>query len=80
MGDGTTVTCQGAGTPYQDSFGKTESPDCGHRYEKQGNPYTVTATSHWVVDWHGAGQSGTFTLDLTNETQIVVGEAHVITQ
>lgn len=80
MGDGTTVTCQGAGTPYQDSFGKKESPDCGHRYEKQGNPYTVTATSHWVVDWHGAGQSGTFTLDLTSETQIVVGEAHVITQ
>lgn len=80
MGDGTTVTCQGAGTPYQDSFGKKESPDCGHVYEKQGNPYTVTATSHWVVDWHGAGQSGSFTLDLTSETQIVVGEAHVITQ
>lgn len=80
MGDGTTVTCQGSGTPYQDSFGKKDSPDCGHRYEKQGNPYTVTATSHWVVEWHGAGQSGTFTLDRTNETQIVVGEAHVITQ
>lgn len=80
MGDGTTVTCRGTGTPYKDSFGKKESPDCGHRYEKQGNPYTVTATSHWVVDWHGAGQSGTFTLDLTSETQIVVGEAHVITQ
>ncbi|MGI5189368.1 hypothetical protein ACQEVI_14610 [Promicromonospora sp. CA-289599] len=80
MGDGTTITCQGAGTVYQDSFGVKDSPDCGHRYTKQGDPYTVTATSHWVVNWHGAGQSGTFTLDLTNETQIVVGEAHVITQ
>ena len=80
MGDGTTVTCQGTGTAYQDGFGVKESPDCGHRYEKQGDPYTVTATSHWVVDWHGAGQRGTFTLDIPNETQIVVGEAHVITQ
>ncbi|MFE7507171.1 hypothetical protein [Promicromonospora sp. NPDC057488] len=80
MGDGKTITCQGTGTPYQDSYGTKDSPDCGHRYTGQGNPYTVTATSHWVVDWHGAGQSGTFTLDLTNQTQITVGEAQVITQ
>jgi hypothetical protein len=80
MGDGTVVTCRGTGTAYQDSFGVKDSPDCGHRYEKQGAPYTVTATSHWVVEWHGAGQSSTFTLDIPSETQIVVGEAQVITQ
>ena len=34
MGDGTTVTCTGPGTPYDTSEGKAESPDCGHRYTK----------------------------------------------
>ena len=32
-GDGTTVTCTGPGTPYQDSFGAAPSPTCGHLYK-----------------------------------------------
>ncbi|MES9511360.1 hypothetical protein ABWJ92_34015 [Streptomyces sp. NPDC000609] len=31
MGDGTTVTCTGPGTPYTSDRGETLSPDCGHR-------------------------------------------------
>lgn len=86
MGDGTRVTCTGPGTPYADRYGKQESPTCGHRYDKMstGQPdgaYQVTATSHWVVEWNGGGQSGTIDLDLTtNPLPIRVGEAQVLTQ
>ncbi|MFF3531502.1 ATP/GTP-binding protein [Streptomyces rubiginosohelvolus] len=34
MGDGTTVTCNGPGTPYTPDRGKSMSPDCGHLYER----------------------------------------------
>ena len=81
MGDGTTVTCHGPGTPYEDRYGKTDSPDCGHRYTEQGDPYTVTATSYWVAQWQGPGDiGGTIELERTTQTQVIVGEAQVITQ
>lgn len=32
MGDGTTVTCAGSGTPYRDGAGVADSLGCGHRY------------------------------------------------
>ncbi|GHJ97725.1 hypothetical protein SNE510_72440 [Streptomyces sp. NE5-10] len=34
MGDGTTVTCAGPGTPYKTGYGATDSPTCGHRYTR----------------------------------------------
>lgn len=86
MGDGTRVTCTGKGTPYADRYGKQDSPTCGHRYEKMSSDqpdgaYQVTATSHWVVEWTGGGQSGTIEFDLTTEPlPIRVGEAQVLTQ
>ena len=79
MGDGTTVTCVGAGTPYEDRFDIMDSPDCGHRYTKQGK-YEVTATSYWTVQWEGMDQSGTILRDFTSTANIVMGEAQVITQ
>ena len=79
MGDGSTVVCRKAGTPYADSFGKRSSPDCGHTYTRQGT-YTVRATSYWVVAWAGIGQSGTIPIDFTESTVITVGEAQVLTQ
>ena len=79
MGDGTTVTCVGPGTPYEDRFDTKESPDCGYRYTKQGK-YEVTATSYWTVQWEGMGQSGTIPLDFEATANIVMGEAQVITQ
>ena len=83
MGDGHVVTCDTAGTPYQDSFGKADSPDCGYRYARTsvGQPnhaYTVSATSHWAVDWRGGGQTGTINLDLTQNAQIRIGEMQVL--
>jgi hypothetical protein len=79
MGDGTTVTCVGAGTPYEDRYDISDSPDCGHNYTEQGE-YEVTATSYWTVQWQGVGQSGTIPLDFTSTASIVMGEAQVITQ
>ncbi|GGO85090.1 ATP/GTP-binding protein [Nocardioides phosphati] len=86
MGDGTKVNCATAGTPYNASYGKAESPDCGHTYQKSsstqsGGKYTVTATSDWVITWAGAGQTGTIRLNgLTRTVAIAVGEAQVLVQ
>jgi len=84
MGDGTEVVCETTGTPYEPSYGRQDSPDCGHTYTKSSaykpdEAYTVTATSNWVVTWSGAGQTGTIRLDgLSRSTQIRIGEAQVL--
>jgi hypothetical protein len=84
MGDGTSVTCRTPGTPYEDRYGFSDSPDCGHRYTRTSagrpnNAYPVSATSYWVVDWTGpAGSSGRITLDLVSRTSIVVGELQAL--
>lgn len=86
MGDGKKITCTGKGTPYADHFGKQASPTCGHRYAKMSanqpeGAYQVTATSHWLVEWTGGGQSGTIEFDLTTDPlPIRIGEAQVLTQ
>lgn len=78
MGDGQVVSC-GAGTPYDDSYGKAPSPTCGHVYTRQGS-YTVRATSHWVITWAGIGQAGTITMDLSQNAPVTIGEAQVLKQ
>jgi hypothetical protein len=84
MGDGTRVVCDTAGTPYDPSYGRRSSPDCGHVYQRSsahrpGESYTVTATSDWVVTWSGAGQTGSIRLaGLSRSTQITIGEAQVL--
>lgn len=84
MGDGTEVVCDTAGTPYKPSYGRKESPDCGHVYKKSSareadHAFTVTATSSWVITWSGAGQTGTIRLNgLNRSTQIRIGEAQVL--
>ena len=79
MGDGATVTCNGPGTVYQDSFGRKSGPTCGHTYTRQGT-HRVSATSYWTVRWAGVGQSGTIPVDFTQETTITMGEAQVLRQ
>lgn len=82
MGDGTVVRCAGpdaAGTEYVDAYDLTESPTCGHVYQRQGDPYTITATSHWQVDWVGAGQSGTLPVDMVSTSTRTIGELQAIT-
>ena len=77
MGDGRTVTCISAGTPFRTGDGGRESPTCGHTYTRQGT-YTVRATTYWVVTWAGIGQSGTIPLNFTDTTTITMGEAQVL--
>ena len=77
MGDGATVVCHGPGTIYEDRFGKTSSPSCGHVYEEQGT-YMVRATSYWAVSWRGMGASGTIPLQLSRSVQVVEAEVQVI--
>ncbi len=72
MGDGSTVTCAGRGTPFPAGGDpRGSSPDCGHTYQRSsaGEPDTrfpVTATVHWTVTWSGAGSGGMFG-DLTTQ-------------
>ena len=79
MGDGTTVTCYGRGTPYEDRYGVAASPDCGHTYTVPGT-YTVSATSYWTANWSGIGRTGTIPLQFTSTTQIVEAEVQVLNQ
>jgi hypothetical protein len=70
MGDGSTVTCTDAGTPFSPGTAPTaSSPDCGHTYRtssasQAGQAFPVSATVYWTVTWAGAGQGGVFP-DLT---------------
>jgi hypothetical protein len=63
-GDGSTVTCQGAGTPYASADNPASaSPDCGHTYTSSsagqpGGAFRATATITWDVTWQGAGGAG----------------------
>jgi hypothetical protein len=83
MGDGATVTCRGAGTPYQDSYGSRPSPTCGHRYERPsdgrpGGVYPVTATTYWRADWAGGGESGFFEFTFSTPTTVRITEAQAL--
>ena len=85
MGDGASVVCRTAGTPYEDRYGFDSSPDCGYRYThtsagKPGNAYPITAFSYWLIDWTGPGGSaGQIPLTLSSSTRIVVGELQALT-
>jgi len=63
-GDGSTVTCHGAGTPYASADNPASaSPDCGHTYTSSsagqpGGAFRATATITWDVTWQGAGGAG----------------------
>ncbi|WP_240435009.1 ATP/GTP-binding protein [Streptomyces sp. YIM 130001] len=85
MGDGKTVTCTTAGTPYKTAYGKKPSPDCGHRYEQPSSStasgkFHVTATSTWSIDWQvtGSGEAGELTEVRDNAVDINVAEVQVL--
>ncbi|MGP4001332.1 ATP/GTP-binding protein [Streptomyces sp. 8N706] len=85
MGDGKTVTCTTAGTPYKAEYGKKPSPDCGHRYAVPSSTtpsgkFHVTATSTWTIDWQvtGGGQTGQLTEIRESAVDINVAEVQVL--
>ncbi|WP_257136992.1 ATP/GTP-binding protein [Streptomyces sp. gb14] len=85
MGDGTTVTCNGPGTPYTPDRGKSMSPDCGHLYErtahdKPGGRFRGTATATWAITWTAPalGDEGDFTETRQTAWTARVGEVQVV--
>ena len=83
LGDGTTVTCHNAGTPWSPTMGTGPSPTCGHRYRtpsdaEPNGTFTVRATAHWQVSWTGAGQSGRITFTMNGERDQPVTEVQVL--
>jgi hypothetical protein len=86
MGDGGSVTCTTAGTPYQPSFEGTKSPDCGWKYERPSPPggrYTITATSTWSIEWWvvvGGGETGDASVTRQAQTTVQIDELQVVIQ
>ena len=85
LGDGSTMTCAGPGTPYVLGMNPAVgSPDCGHTYRRSsagqpGSAYAVTATVHWSVTWAGAGQAGIFAgLTTTATATVPVAESQAL--
>jgi hypothetical protein len=86
LGDGSAVTCTGPGTAYAATYGKRESPTCGHTYStasaaKAGGKYAVTATATWTVNWQvvgGAGETGQFAETRQSQMQVAIGELQVV--
>ncbi|GGV62855.1 ATP/GTP-binding protein [Streptomyces longisporoflavus] len=86
MGDGKSVTCQGAGTKYKASYGMAKSPDCGHFYrtastDRAGGRFKGTATATWAVEWQvtgGGGETGAFTEVRESDFEVSVGEMRVL--
>jgi hypothetical protein len=85
MGDGSTVTCAGAGTSFRAGGDpKAASPDCGHTYRsssasRPGHAFPVAATVHWTVTWSGAGGGGTFPdMTTTGDAAFRVAESQAL--
>jgi hypothetical protein len=79
MGDGGSVTCDTPGTPYEERYGGSESPDCGYRYETPGE-FTVTGTTAWTVNWqvNGGGATGVFNVTRSSSVDLVIEEAQAV--
>ncbi|WP_460652228.1 hypothetical protein [Kribbella endophytica] len=81
LGDGKTLRCETAGTPYTKSSGIKDSPDCGHRYTKTSHTqpncnYPITATTHWDITWESTlGDTGQIPMTQSANTQLRIGEA-----
>lgn len=82
MGDGKSVSCTGAGTPYKSWVQPgAKSPSCGYVYQKPSLPskkYRVTATTYWDVRWTVNGVGGVIQVPRQGNIQLPVGELQAI--
>jgi hypothetical protein len=85
MGDGHTVGCKGAGTPYPgDKKGlHAKSPTCGYTYQRTsahhaGGTYPVRATTYWSVAYTAPDGSGVIPIVLSSQRQLKVGELQTV--
>ncbi|WP_244967414.1 ATP/GTP-binding protein [Streptomyces cacaoi] len=87
LGDGGSRSCTpGQMKPYKKSYGMAMS-ECGYRYRSLPpnavdgrGTYTVSATSHWDVEWQVEGSQESGELDQTRSSQVDVsiGEARAL--
>lgn len=81
MGDGSTVRCTRTTAYRRSTRPGAESPTCGYTYLEPApgrGTYTVTATTHWDIDWSVAGFSGTLPGTHRADRQLPVGELQAI--
>jgi hypothetical protein len=82
MGDGHNVSCANTGTPWTPAVAAgAKSPTCGYTYQRPSLPegsYTVTAQTHWSIDWTVNGESGTIPFVQSTGTTLPVGELQVL--
>src|SRR5215212_3246606 len=82
MGDGNVVTCDGPGLPWTPAVKPGDrSPVCGYQYEKPSLPdgnYTVTARTHWNVNWTINSQTGVIPMIQASSVELPVGELQVL--
>ncbi|HZA73452.1 MAG TPA: Tat pathway signal sequence, partial [Propionibacteriaceae bacterium] len=82
MGDGTVVSCTGAGDEWTEAVEPgAKAPNCGHTYTKPSLPkgsYTVSALTNWAVTWTANGQSGVINVPAGQTTELPVGELQVL--
>lgn len=85
-GEGASVTCRGAGTPFRSGVDRpaSASPDCGHTYLRPsvgepGGVYRLVATVEWSVTWTGGGQAGVLpALTSTSSVDLRVAESQAL--
>jgi hypothetical protein len=81
LGDGTTIRCDGPGTPYTKEMGARNSPTCGHTYTRTSHEepncrYPVTAVAQWQITWRSTlGDVGDISTTRRAATQVRIGEA-----
>lgn len=87
MGDGTTVVCNGAGTPYDPNRPEAEqTPTCTHTFRRSsasqpGLTYPLAVTVRWRASWDVSGFPGggaLGTIDRTTTVAVRVGEVQSI--
>lgn len=84
MGDGNVKVCQNPGTQYGHG---ASTPACSYAYTTTSasapeQKFTISGITTWVVNWSGAGQSGTqtFTLPSAQSVQLKVESAQAVNQ
>jgi hypothetical protein len=78
LGDGHTKTCTNTSVyPAHIDKPGSPSPTCGYIYDAaspKGHPYTVSAETHWRIDWSTGGQAGSFDHIYTGNRTLEIGE------
>jgi hypothetical protein len=83
FGQGMTVDCATAGTPYDPKYGDAKSPDCGYEFAvgsgtRQGGVFTGTVTAHWRAHVVITGPNAkTFDIDMPRGSDLALKVAEV---